>query len=856
MSRLFSVPLLLALACAPEPAAPADPLAALSGDALAPPPAPATLTATPFVSGMRFTLSVRGQPPGTVMTVIASTNTTGPGLCPPAISPTCLDIANPYVTLGSATTDATGVATLNLTAPATVPPRVEVQAYGVRSGTYYLSNGVMVTGYAASGDADGDGLTNGQELTRGTGITDSDSDDDGLRDGAEVSGGLDPRDPDVDDDGLLDGEELAQGTNPRDPDSDDDTLSDGQEVSAGTDPLRADTDSDGLSDADEVSRGTDPTQPDTDQDGLSDGAELSGGTDPLDPDSDDDGVGDGDELTAGTDPLMFDTDGDGLGDDELAAYGTDPLDPDTDGGGVSDGDEVSRGTDPTNGADDIPAVCGNGILEAGEDCDDHNIMNGDGCPANCQFLREAEPNDSGATANGPFVAPGSIHHAIDPIGDVDWLAFIVPAYADLRIETTTSAGDCPDPMDTLIDLYASTNLTTPLATDDDDGQLTCSLLQPSADAAVRHVAPGTYYVRVRDYAFSGNGDETIADVRTQITFDALCGDGVTAGSEECDGGPTCAMDCQRIQVCGDGFLDAPETCDDGNTSSGDGCSATCTVEGVMPEVEPNDSIAAADATGQLITGPVVYAAAANPIGDRDYFKVGQFTTARVVTFETFENSAANDCLSTTFTTALNLVNPSNINITSDTGIATAGIRSCSALSFPLDANTTYYIEAEESGRNAVLAAYYLRAEFPPGIGAEVEPNDTQSTATTLTGASGWISGGHQLTADLDWYSITVPTGSSLRLEVIEGNRATETCESNGIDALITLYNSVGTPITSDDDDGRGYCSLLDGTGSASQLDPLAHALAGGTYYIQVKAAVTTAGASQFDYKLLWKVRTP
>ena len=33
------------------------------------------------------------------------------------------------------------------------------------------------------------------------------------------------------------------------------------------------------------------------------------------------------------------------------------------------------------------------------------------------------------------------------------------------------------------------------------------------------------------------------------------------------------------EICGDGiFLDETSECDDGNTDSGDGCSATCTVE--------------------------------------------------------------------------------------------------------------------------------------------------------------------------------------------------------------------------------------------------------------------------------------
>lgn len=93
----------------------------------------------------------------------------------------------------------------------------------------------------AAGDADGDGLSNSQELTLGT----------------------DPQNPDTDGDGLSDGEEVNQyGTDPRNRDTDGDTLSDGDEVNVHT---------------------TSPTNPDTDGDGVPDGVEVSDGSDPLRP---------------------------------------------------------------------------------------------------------------------------------------------------------------------------------------------------------------------------------------------------------------------------------------------------------------------------------------------------------------------------------------------------------------------------------------------------------------------------------------------------------------------------------------------------------------------------------------------
>lgn len=122
-------------------------------------------------------------------------------------------------------------------------------------------------------DDDGDGLTNGDELDRGTDPSDSDSDNDGLGDGVEVGMDLDPLDMDTDGDSLSDGDEVTEyDTDPLDADSDADLVSDGDEITEyGSDPTDADSDDDGLDDGVEVQDyGTDPITSDTDSDGLTD----------------------------------------------------------------------------------------------------------------------------------------------------------------------------------------------------------------------------------------------------------------------------------------------------------------------------------------------------------------------------------------------------------------------------------------------------------------------------------------------------------------------------------------------------------------------------------------------------------
>ena len=87
-------------------------------------------------------------------------------------------------------------------------------------------------------DTDGDGLDDRDEYQRGTSGTNPDSDHDGLTDGWEVRYSLDPNSGsgihgasgDPDGDGLTNAEEYALGTNPRAKDTDGDGLDDGEEA--------------------------------------------------------------------------------------------------------------------------------------------------------------------------------------------------------------------------------------------------------------------------------------------------------------------------------------------------------------------------------------------------------------------------------------------------------------------------------------------------------------------------------------------------------------------------------------------------------------------------------------------------
>lgn len=95
----------------------------------------------------------------------------------------------------------------------------------------------------------------------------SDTDSDGMDDEWEIAnfGSLDQEaEGDADDDGLSNGQEFVLGTDPNEPDSDQDGLDDGPEVLTYlTDPLNGDSDEDGAGDALEIASKTNPLKADS-----------------------------------------------------------------------------------------------------------------------------------------------------------------------------------------------------------------------------------------------------------------------------------------------------------------------------------------------------------------------------------------------------------------------------------------------------------------------------------------------------------------------------------------------------------------------------------------------------------------
>jgi len=523
------------------------------------------------------------------------------------------------------------------------------------------------------------------------------------------------------------------------------------------------------------------------------------------------------------------------------------------GNGIKEGSEECDGG-PICAADcTLIPVCGDGVKSAAEQCDDGNTIDGDGCSATCtlELKPETEPNNTCASSNGPYTLDSLTGYTIvsgdvTPAGDIDWTSFTLTSYADVKFETfdQNGPGTCAT-IDTLIQLVGP-DCSTVLGSDDEDGIGSCSKIDPATDAFARHLAPGTYHVSVKAFLSTA----TFA-YQLQASLVALCGNGVKEGSEECDGGATCGADCTLLPVCGDGIVKSPEQCDDGNQVDSDGCSSTCKWE-LTTEVEPNDTTGEADTNASsnpdlLINGSRNITAAIGTSGDVDIFKV-KVGTPTAVRFEVFDPSGT-DCSSSSMS-AMTLTLLSGSGTTLYTESSSAGIGVCPALVVYLDAGD-YYVQASKS-TSGTIAGYFLQVKFETDAGNEAEPNDSQATASTLPGSDTYVWGGHQVGTDVDVYAVTVTAGRSIRAEVIEGG--SETCESNGIDSHLTLYSPAYVSLGTDDDDGRGYCSKIDGTGTTS-VDSFAHNLAAGTYYLVVNKSSLASGADgEFDYRLVVTVR--
>jgi hypothetical protein len=162
-----------------------------------------------------------------------------------------------------------------------------------KAGTYNITAKIIATNPA-------DEISENNLAVRKDFFIDLDTDKDGIGD---------KEDPDIDNDGLTNDEELQKGTNPASPDTDSDEVNDkidafpldktewhdsnNNGIGDNKDP---DADGDGIPNEDEIKiYGTSPFSADSDNDGLDDSQEIHLGASPNSPDTDNDGVKDSED---------------------------------------------------------------------------------------------------------------------------------------------------------------------------------------------------------------------------------------------------------------------------------------------------------------------------------------------------------------------------------------------------------------------------------------------------------------------------------------------------------------------------------------------------------------------------------
>jgi cysteine-rich repeat protein len=263
-----------------------------------------------------------------------------------------------------------------------------------------------------------------------------------------------------------------------------------------------------------------------------------------------------------------------------------------------------------DGCDDncTPTACGNRVLSTGEACDDGNVTSGDGCAANCT----AEACGDGIVNDGSSAMKLTL----------EWLAIACDGDGNNSIElsidgklaasdTRKNRCDCNPGISTLdVTDARALSLLSPgqhqfairneqylswalVSVSTSDGVATDIVVyDPTGSAAL---ARDPYACNVQDYAVEATVSATAGrqleecdddntssgdgcDANCKVT---ACGNGIQTSGEACDDGNSvdgdgCDHNC-TMTACGNGIVSAGEACDDGNTLSGDGCDQNCTV---------------------------------------------------------------------------------------------------------------------------------------------------------------------------------------------------------------------------------------------------------------------------------------
>ena len=244
------------------------------------------------------------------------------------------------------------------------------------------------------------------------------------------------------------------------------------------------------------------------------------------------------------------------------------------------------------------SVCGNGMMDAGEECDDKNVTSGDGCSATCKI-------ETGyACKNAPNINTGSDGAGgVQSVGKSDlvwsWSTTkgasgqpaIVAGNCAVGAWVTAPAGarwinryGCGTTTPGNVDTFYTATFSIPNAT---SAGLTVLSATVWADNSITDVLVNGKSTGFTGSGFNGAGlsfgswpsslYKAGVNTMTVVVHNAAGGaqnpDGLLVSVPNAFGvGSVCELQ------CGDSAVETGETCDDGNHKDGDGCSGKCQVE--------------------------------------------------------------------------------------------------------------------------------------------------------------------------------------------------------------------------------------------------------------------------------------